>query len=162
MENSFELTITAAMKTCVATATASRLRIIWVVWQCPAISFGARMIYSHHQRLFLSPITVFFSTYKHSSQRNQQDVQWLSGQLGNLQSSVRVDWAQFNHLDFLWGVNNNRLIYDPLMAVLPSPWNVTQILIIILTMRKSNHDCYHRLVFKSKKSMNYLFLYFRL
>lgn len=52
----------------------------------------------------------------------QQDIDWLSKQLGNLQSSVKIDWPEFNHLDFLWGMNSNRLLYDPLISVLPIPW----------------------------------------
>ncbi|XP_046650053.1 gastric triacylglycerol lipase-like isoform X1 [Daphnia pulicaria] len=50
-----------------------------------------------------------------------KDIDWLSKQLGNLQSSVKIDWPEFNHLDFLWGMNSNRLLYDPLISVLPIP-----------------------------------------
>ena len=49
-----------------------------------------------------------------------KDVRWLSQQLTNLISTVRINWADFNHLDFLWGINTNQLLYRPLLRLLPA------------------------------------------
>lgn len=54
--------------------------------------------------------------------RALQDVEWLSKELGNLKSSMRVDWPEFNHLDFLWYKDVDSLLYSRLVELLPPPW----------------------------------------
>lgn len=49
-----------------------------------------------------------------------KDVAWLSTQLGNVKSSVMM--AKFNHLDFIWGVNTNTLLYNPVLAIMSPPF----------------------------------------
>lgn len=50
-----------------------------------------------------------------------QDVKWLANQLPNLQDVILVESDTYNHVNFLWGKNNNQLIYDKLISLLPSP-----------------------------------------
>lgn len=49
-----------------------------------------------------------------------QDAIWLGNKLSNLKEIIRVDLDLYNHFDFLWATDNNRLVYDPIIARLPS------------------------------------------
>jgi hypothetical protein len=49
-----------------------------------------------------------------------QDVAWLAGKLGNVKESIKVDHELYNHFDFLWATDNNRVLYDPIISRLPS------------------------------------------
>ncbi|XP_046451056.1 lipase 3-like [Daphnia pulex] len=48
------------------------------------------------------------------------DVAWLAGKLGNVKESIKVDHELYNHFDFLWATDNNRVLYDPIISRLPS------------------------------------------
>ena len=121
-ESSFAHTITVRLRIFDAMALSDRLLTISLELQPPftysgvpgTCSLPQRYTYQFQDLLFKKGIANFDCRLFF-----QQDIDWLSRQLGNLQSSVKVDW--FNHLDFLWGVNSNQLLYDPLIAALPLP-----------------------------------------
>ncbi|CAG0893022.1 unnamed protein product [Darwinula stevensoni] len=46
------------------------------------------------------------------------DVQWLSEQLHSLIGNFRVDFDDWNHLDFLWGIDAKILVYDKLIEMM--------------------------------------------
>ncbi|KZS21232.1 Lipase-like protein [Daphnia magna] len=50
-----------------------------------------------------------------------EDVRWLADRLPNVKESIMVDDKSYNHASFLWGKNNNRLVYDRVISLLPSP-----------------------------------------
>jgi len=64
-----------------------------------------------------APVVLFFGDNDWLA--TPQDVTWLAKQLVNLKGFYRVDFEQFNHLDFLWALNVNRLLYDRLLDLLP-------------------------------------------
>lgn len=47
------------------------------------------------------------------------DVDWLLTQLGNLKGSTRL--IDYNHLDFLFGIDVKERLYDKVVALLPPP-----------------------------------------
>ncbi|XP_045025545.1 lipase member K isoform X2 [Daphnia magna] len=47
------------------------------------------------------------------------DVDWLLTQLGNLKGSTRL--IDYNHLDFLFGIDVKERLYDKVVALLPAP-----------------------------------------
>ena len=53
---------------------------------------------------------------------SSQDVAWLATKLPNLHKSIRVQYDQFNHWDFLWSTNINELLYNQVLALLPKPY----------------------------------------
>ncbi|XP_057375192.1 gastric triacylglycerol lipase-like [Daphnia carinata] len=50
-----------------------------------------------------------------------EDMRWLADKLPNVKEFIMVDDKSYNHVSFLWGKNNNRLIYDRVISLLPSP-----------------------------------------
>jgi len=49
-----------------------------------------------------------------------QDIFWLAGKLGNAKELIKVDHELYNHFDFLWATDNNRVLYDLIISRLPS------------------------------------------
>ncbi|GIY64419.1 lipase [Caerostris extrusa] len=47
-----------------------------------------------------------------------EDVHYLEGRLKNLIFSKPVNLKQFNHLDFVWGMDANVLVYEDVLTLL--------------------------------------------
>ena len=60
--------------------------------------------------------------FKNSFEIFFKDVTWLAKRLGNLQGFYRVNFSEFNHLDFLWATNVDELLYYPLLQLLPTDY----------------------------------------
>nr|CAD7433083.1 unnamed protein product [Timema monikensis] len=44
-----------------------------------------------------------------------KDVQELNGKLPNVKGSIRVPYAAFNHLDYMWAIDGKTLLYDTVL-----------------------------------------------
>ena len=66
-----------------------------------------------------SPVHIFWA--ENDLLTTPIDIRWLSNQLGNVGSFIRIEWDKFNHLDFLWALRVNELLYDRVLTLLPPP-----------------------------------------
>jgi len=46
------------------------------------------------------------------------DVARIENQIGNLKGMYKPDLLMFNHIDFMWGIDANTLVYEPIIALL--------------------------------------------
>ncbi|XP_045029849.1 lipase 3 [Daphnia magna] len=65
------------------------------------------------------PVYLFYGASDYLS--TSKDVTWLSQRLPNVKELIKVDDTHYNHFDFLWAKDNNRLIYNKMFSILPPP-----------------------------------------
>jgi lysosomal acid lipase/cholesteryl ester hydrolase len=46
------------------------------------------------------------------------DVDRIENNIGNMKAKIKADLPMFNHIDFMWGIDANTLIYEPIIALL--------------------------------------------
>jgi len=63
-----------------------------------------------------APVSLFWSDNDNFA--NPKDVATLVPKLKSLKSNYRVPYKQFSHLDFMWGIDVNKLVYDELLRQL--------------------------------------------
>nr|CAD7609807.1 unnamed protein product [Timema genevievae] len=65
----------------------------------------------------LSKITapVFLHWSDNDLMADPKDVQELNGKLPNVKGSIRVPYAAFNHLDYMWAIDGKTLVYDTVL-----------------------------------------------
>lgn len=64
-----------------------------------------------------TPIVLFWG--KNDYLADPQDVSWLASQLPNVAGNYKVPLPDFNHVDFVWGIDAWRYVYQPLLKYLP-------------------------------------------
>ena len=87
---------------------------------------GRKWLAGHTQSNKIPSPVFQFEFFKNSFEIFFKDVTWLAKRLGNLQGFYRVNFSEFNHLDFLWATNVDELLYYPLLQLLPADyWALT-------------------------------------
>ncbi|EFX86485.1 hypothetical protein DAPPUDRAFT_312736 [Daphnia pulex] len=66
-----------------------------------------------------TPVYLFYGSSDYLS--TSEDVAWLSRQLPNIKELIKVDDTHYNHFDFLWAKDNNRLLNSRIISILPPP-----------------------------------------
>ncbi|KAI9558712.1 hypothetical protein GHT06_015501 [Daphnia sinensis] len=74
----------------------------------------------YHMELVTAPVYLIWSTTDPVS--TPQDIEWLATRLGNLKGSVKVDAPVFSHGDFFMSTQVSKLVYQPLLKMLPPPF----------------------------------------
>lgn len=71
-------------------------------------------------RIFVFPL-FDFQFERHGLLKIIKDIEWLATRLGNLKGSVEVDAPVFSHGDFFMSTQVSKLVYQPLLKMLPPP-----------------------------------------
>ncbi|XP_057375196.1 lipase 3-like [Daphnia carinata] len=67
----------------------------------------------------IAPVYLFYGASDYLS--TSKDVIWLSQRLPNVKQLIKIKDTHYNHFDFLWAKDNNRLIYSKIFSILPPP-----------------------------------------
>ncbi|XP_059352014.1 lipase lipl-1-like [Daphnia carinata] len=81
------------------------------------LRYGSRKPWTYDLRNVTVPVYVFSGGA--DGVVTPLDVDWLLTQLGNLVGSTRL--SDYNHLDFLFGIDVKERLYDKVIALLPPP-----------------------------------------
>ena len=70
----------------------------------------------YHYELVTAPVALFWG--QNDWLVVPEDEKDLAKRLPNLVTNTRVDEDEYTHLDFLWAMNNRRLLYEPTLQVM--------------------------------------------
>ncbi|XP_046645920.1 lipase lipl-1-like [Daphnia pulicaria] len=81
--------------------------------------YGTAEAPKYQMELVTAPVYLLWS--KTDPVSTPRDIEWLAMRLGNLKGSVEVNAPVFSHGDFFMSTQASKLVYEPLLKMLPPP-----------------------------------------